>query len=96
MISTIVYVQVKAEFVDAFLAASVVNHEASISENGNLRFDVLQSETDPCHFVLYEAYLSKAHAAAHKETAHYATWRDCVASMMAEPRKGVAYRSIKP
>jgi len=28
---------------------------------------------------------------AHKETAHYAAWRDAVAPMMAQPRIGVKY-----
>jgi autoinducer 2-degrading protein len=28
---------------------------------------------------------------AHKETAHYAAWRDAVAPMMAQPRTNVKY-----
>lgn len=85
---TLVHVRVKPENVDAFIAATRANHEASINEPGNRRFDVLQTPDDPTRFVLYEAYLSAADAAAHKETAHYSRWRDTVASMMAEPRRG--------
>ncbi|HSQ42879.1 MAG TPA: antibiotic biosynthesis monooxygenase, partial [Fibrobacteraceae bacterium] len=80
----------------AFQDACAVNHQASIQEDGNLRFDVLQSEEDPCFFVLYEAYRSKVHAAAHKETPHYRVWRDSVAEMMAEPRKGIPYTGLWP
>jgi len=93
---TIVHVHVKPECVDAFIKASRVNHEASIQEPGNRRFDVLQSADDPVRFVLYEAYASAADAAAHKQTAHYLTWRKTVANMMAEPRKGVPYNGLLP
>lgn len=93
---TLVHVVVKPEAVDAFIAATRVNHEASVREPGNRRFDVLQSPEDPTRFVLYEAYASTEDAAAHKQTAHYAQWRDAVAPMMAEPRKGVPMRGMFP
>ena len=85
---TIVEIQVKPEFVDAFLEACRLNHQASVQEPGNRRFDVLQSAGDPTYFVLYEAYLSEADAKAHKETEHYRQWRDTVADWMAKPREG--------
>jgi autoinducer 2-degrading protein len=93
---TLVHVHVKPEHVDAFVAATKRNHEASIAESGNRRFDVLQSNDDPTAFVLYEAYASAEDAAAHKETAHYREWRDTVADFMAEPRKGVGYNGLMP
>lgn len=93
---TLVHVVVKAEAVDAFVVATRANHEASVREPGNRRFDVLQSADDPTRFVLYEAYASAADAAAHKQTAHYAAWRDAVAPMMAEPRKGVPMTGLFP
>ena len=34
--------------------------------------------------------------AAHKETAHYQTWRDTVADMMAEPRTSTKYVNVHP
>ena len=43
------------------------------------------------HFVLVEVYRSQEATVAHKETAHYATWRDAVAPMMAQPRTSVKY-----
>lgn len=93
---TLVQVRVQPRHIDDFIAASRANHEASVREPGNLRFDVLQSADDPGLFVLYEAYRSAADAAAHKETAHYRTWRDAVAPWMAEPRLGVRYRGLLP
>ncbi len=92
----IVHVHVKPECVEDFIAASRANHEASIQEPGNQRFDVLQSADDPNRFVLYEAYASAEDAAAHKQTGHYLTWRETVADMMAEPRQGVPYTGLFP
>jgi quinol monooxygenase YgiN len=89
-----VSVHVGAGFVDAFIEASRANAAASVGEVGVARFDVVQALDDPTRFVLVEAYRTEEAAAAHKETAHYATWRDTVAPMMAEPRSSVRYRGI--
>ena len=93
---TLVHVHVKPEHVDDFIAATAVNHAASVQETGNRRFDVLQSPDDPCRFILYEAYATAADAAAHKDTAHYLAWRESVADWMAEPRQGMPYNGLYP
>jgi autoinducer 2-degrading protein len=93
---TLVHVHVDPAHIDDFIAATKLNHEASIQESGNRRFDVLQSPENNSHFILYEAYVSAEAAAAHKETAHYLTWRDTVAPWMAEPRQGVRYNGLFP
>jgi hypothetical protein len=46
--------------------------------------------------VLVEVYWSSAAPTEHKKTAHYQTWRDTVADMMAEPRFSVKYDNIFP
>ena len=93
---TLVQVCVKKDHVADFIAATKANHEASVREPGNRRFDVLQSPGDPARFILYEAYATAADAAAHKQTPHYAAWRDAVAGWMAEPRQGVPYTGVMP
>ena len=93
---TLVHIHVKPAHRDAFIAASYANHAASVQEPGNLRFDILQSPEDPDHFIFYEAYRSADDAAAHKQTAHYATWRDSVADWMAEPRQGIPMNGLYP
>jgi autoinducer 2-degrading protein len=93
---TLVEVHVKPDHIDDFIAATRHNHEASIREPGNRRFDVLQSPDDPARFILYEAYAGAADAAAHKQTPHYLSWRDAVADWMAEPRKGMPYNGLFP
>ena len=89
-------IAVVPEQLDAFLAATEANAGASRQEPGILRFDVLTDRTDPAHVVLVEVYVDEAAATAHKETAHYATWRDTVAPMMARPRAGTRYVNTSP
>jgi quinol monooxygenase YgiN len=60
------------------------------------RFDVIQQADDPTWFILVEVYKTADAPVAHKETAHYARWRDTVAGMMAEPRQGVKYNNVFP
>jgi autoinducer 2-degrading protein len=91
-----VHVQVRPESVGDFLAATVVNARASLAEPGVLRFDVLQDEADPAHVVLVEAYHDADAAAAHKQTPHYAAWRDTVAEMMAQPRESTKFSAVFP
>lgn len=52
MYVTIVYVSVKSDKIEDFKAACQLNHENSILEPGNLRFDILQSAEDPTKFFL--------------------------------------------
>ena len=66
---TLVYVHVLQDYIEDFIRASEANHNASIQEPGNLRFDILQSADDPTRFVLYEAYLTKKDPAGAAETA---------------------------
>ena len=91
-----VFVHVKSECVEAFKAASLDNARHSIQESGIARFDVIQQADDPTRFVLVEVYRSTAATVQHKETAHYARWRDTVAEMMAEPRSSVKYANLFP
>ena len=91
---TLVHVSVKPENVDGFIEASLENAHASANEEGNRRFDLLQSADDPCNFILYEAYATAEDAAAHKGTAHYLKWREVVADWMSEPRKGIRYKGL--
>jgi len=96
MITTIVYVHVNEKYITEFIEASILNNEASVKESGNMRFDILQDESNPSKFVLYEAYESKELAKLHKETEHYLTWRKTVEPWMAKKRLGVPYSAIRP
>ena len=91
-----VHVRVKPECVEVFKAAALENARNSVQEPGIARFDVIQHSGDPARFVLVEVYRTPQAPAQHKETAHYATWRDTVAEMMAEPRTAVKYSNVFP
>ncbi len=89
-------VHVKPEFVEDFKTATLANARQSVLEPGIARFDVVQNLDDPTHFVLVEVYRTPEDPARHKETAHYATWRDTVANMMAVPRSSVKHHNVFP
>jgi autoinducer 2-degrading protein len=96
MIVTFVHVWVKEKYIEDFIKASVENHNESVREPGNLRFDLLQDAADESRFVLYEAYESEEAAAAHKSTAHYLKWRETVAGWMDRPREGIKHKILCP
>jgi len=91
-----VHVHVRPDAVEAFRQASLVNASQSLNEPGVARFDVMQQQDDPTRFVLVEAYRTPEAIAAHKDTAHYAAWRDAAAPLMAEPRHSTKYVNLFP
>jgi quinol monooxygenase YgiN len=91
-----VHVHVKPEHRDAFQAATLANARSSRQEAGVVRFDVVQQIDDSTHFVLIEIYRDSAAAAGHKETTHYALWRDTVAPMMTSARVSVKFTNVFP
>ena len=91
-----VYIQVKPEFVDAFIEATLANARGSNQEAGVARWDFNQQLDDPTRFCLYEVYRSKEGLAAHRETAHFLTWRDAVKDMMVGERTRTEYGNVYP
>ena len=84
MASTPIAVVVKVEIVPErkadFLEAMRIDAEGSRAEDGCLRFDLLQDQSDENTFFFYEAYKDMDAIAVHKETAHYKAWSDFKAS----------------
>lgn len=91
-----VHIRVKPEKITAFTDACLENARHSLQEPGVARFDVLQQLDDPARFILVEIYRSENAPALHKQTAHYARWRDTVADMMVVPRSSVKYANLFP
>jgi len=91
-----VHVHVKPESADAFAEATLDNARHSVQEPGVVRFDVIRQADDPTRFVLVEIYRTADDPARHKETAHYARWREAVEPMMAEPRRSAKYEALFP
>jgi autoinducer 2-degrading protein len=91
-----VHVKVKLEFIEEFKQATLENARNSLREPGIARFDVIQQTEDPTCFVLVEVYRTPEAAALHKQTTHYAKWRESAEPMMREPRTRVIYSNIFP
>jgi len=91
-----VHVHVKFDKVEAFKAATTENAQASLREAGIARFDVIQQAEDPTRFILVEVYRTLDAPGRHKDTPHYARWRDAVVDMMAEPRHSEKFTNVFP
>lgn len=87
---------VTPEKVSAFIDETLRNATGARQEPGNLRFDVSQSNDDPCRFLLYEVYHDEASFQAHQQTEHYKQWKATVADWMAQSRNGVKFSSLFP
>jgi (4S)-4-hydroxy-5-phosphonooxypentane-2,3-dione isomerase len=95
MITVHVSVHVTPDAVQEFIAATLENARHSRKEAGIARFDLIQQADDPTRFLLIEVYRTAEDPGRHKETPHYASWRDTVAPMMAEPRSSLRYREVE-
>ena len=96
MIVVHVLIQVKPEYREDFITASIENATASIEEPGIARFDLLQLADDPNSFVLNEVYRKKEDTVSHKATEHYKQWNETVGEMMAIPRTKQIYENVFP
>ncbi|HIH7545257.1 TPA: (4S)-4-hydroxy-5-phosphonooxypentane-2,3-dione isomerase [Yersinia enterocolitica] len=87
---------VKEDQVEQFVEVFRANHQGSILEPGNLRFDVLQDESIPTRFYIYEAYVDEAAVAAHKKTPHYLRCVEELEGLMTGPRKKTTFIGLMP
>ncbi|EOI6454307.1 (4S)-4-hydroxy-5-phosphonooxypentane-2,3-dione isomerase [Yersinia enterocolitica] len=93
---TLVEINVKKDKVEQFIEVFRANHQGSILEPGNLRFDVLQDESIPTRFYIYEAYVDEAAVAAHKKTPHYLRCVEELEGLMTGPRKKTTFIGLMP
>ena len=96
MVVVVVYLHVKPDSQDQFVAETKANARNSRQESGVVRFDLIQQSDDPSRFVLYEIYRDEKAVEAHRETAHYAQWRDAVPAFLVTERTRTIYRLIEP
>lgn len=94
MLTYLVQVIVKPEYIQEFIQATQKNASNSIQEPGITRFDLVQHAEEITQFYLVEEYKAVEDVAAHKETQHYKEWRDTVEKMMAAPRKGNKFNKV--
>jgi len=67
---------------------------ATRKEDGNIRYDILQSEDDTTCFVIYEVYRTKEDFLLHREMPHSIKWKAETQSIMAKPRERIRSRTI--
>jgi len=81
MFALIVDIIVKEGYAKQFLEAITVQGKTSLeTEEGCMRFDILQAQDDPNHFTLYEGYIDEAtFNTEHRTTAHYARYAETTA-----------------
>jgi len=90
----IAYLDIKKECIEDFKKITVYNHENSIQEAGNVRFDVLQNREDETKFTLYEIWKDDAAFDFHKSTPHYNKWNETVADYVTKPRSRDVYTEV--
>jgi (4S)-4-hydroxy-5-phosphonooxypentane-2,3-dione isomerase len=69
---------------DNFLAAIKENGAASVKEPGCKRFDIININSDPNHFFLYEVYDNEAALKTHRETDHFKKYQATTGKMVAK------------
>ena len=65
-------------------------------EPGNLHYELLLSEDDPCEFAFYEVWENQAALNAHLRSKHISVAHSFSAELADREPRVVAYRSIEP
>ena len=79
---------------ETFLQKTLECALATRKENGNVRYDILQSEDCISCFVIYEVYRTKEDFLFHRETPHSIKWKTETESIMAKPRERIRCHSV--
>lgn len=97
MICVIVTAEVKPEHRVDFVAAILEDARDSLAkEEGCLRFDVIEDNSDVNRFYLYEVYRDQAAIEHHRTTPHYVKFRDSTEDWYATPRVGNRGHNLFP
>jgi len=94
MYIVVVHSHIQEEHVEKFKELTIQNAEATRSEEGCVRFDVLQQMDDPTHFTFIEIFKSKEDGARHLETSHFKKWLEEAVPLMVEQRTRVIYQDV--
>ncbi|WP_199880535.1 putative quinol monooxygenase [Bacillus massiliglaciei] len=83
----IVHVSIKAkeEAINDFIAAAEENRRNSLKEEGVLQFDLFQDREQSSQFRMIEVYRSQEDQLKHRETAHFARFKETTADLLVEP-----------
>lgn len=90
----VVYLEVRPELLETFLAEATANVLESRKEPGVERFDLLQQAEHPHRFMLYEVYHTEADLQAHRQTPHFQRWLEKGVPTLAGERVRVIYHRV--
>ena len=86
MYVVIVSARVKPEQRGRFLEAIEDNAVSAVRDEPDcLRFDVVRNREDPDHYLFYEVYRDEPAFQAHRDTPHFARWREAAEVCLSEP-----------
>lgn len=88
----VVTIDVRAERVEDFLSLVASHQRLSLEESGCLQFDVCGSGFV---FMLYEVWESEADLALHRQSPHYARWRELMPDIESRPRVREEYETVR-
>ncbi|QAA34486.1 putative quinol monooxygenase [Clostridium manihotivorum] len=95
MIVKSVTFDVKPEYIDKFIEATLENQKGSLEEKGVISFDFLQSADETGKFLLYEVYESEEAMEGHLKTEHFNKWINTVEEYFFSPREKTIFIPIK-
>ena len=97
MITIFVTIHVKPGHREQFTEASFGDAQGSVrDEPGCFRFDILQDDSDPNRFHLYEVYTDEAALEAHRNAPHFKKWRATVQDWFDGDIQRIAMTTIFP
>jgi autoinducer 2-degrading protein len=81
----VVSARVKPEQRGRFLEAIEENAVSAVrDEPGCLRFDIVRDNDDPDHYLFYEVYRDAEAFAAHRDSEHFARWREAADEVLSD------------
>ena len=75
MLVQLVHIEIKPGTEAEFLRAFRINHEGTVKEPDNRRFDVLKNQGEENRYTIYEVFASEEDFQYHRNTPHY---HECV------------------
>ena len=96
MILMQVQLTVKTDNIEAFKTATLANAKETILEPGNIRFELLEDQSNPTKFVLLEIYENEDSMTKHFASGHFKAWQQTVAEFFSEPSVGSQYNLLFP
>ena len=92
MYSVFVALDVKADYVNDFIQASITEGQGVLSkEEACFRFDILRDSEKPNRFHIYKVFRDESAAEAHRQTQNFKRWEQAVDGMV-EGKRGETIR----